>query len=86
MCVHSVLCSSCPFFVSSIRSVAQALKLGKPVKPEFFQEITLYFSDIMGFTTISAISEPTEVVDFLNDLYSAFDDIITNHDVYKVKK
>lgn len=69
------------FFFSS---VAEKLKLGLVVEPEEFSEVTIYFSDIVGFTTIAAHCSPVQVVDLLNDLYTCFDATINAYNVYKV--
>lgn len=72
------------FFFLPSRLVVKSLKEKGIVEPELYEEVTVYFSDIVGFTTICKYSTPMEVVDMLNDIYKSFDHILDHHDVYKV--
>ena len=64
--------------------MAEKLKAGSHVEPELFTEASVYFSDIVSFTTLASESTPMQVITMLNDLYRMFDTTIAKFNVYKV--
>lgn len=75
----------CHFSFNYIRSVAESLIHDQNVIAEFYDSVTIMFSDLVGFTELCSTSTPLEVVEMLNDLYSLMDEIISNYDCYKVE-
>ncbi|CAJ0588691.1 unnamed protein product [Cylicocyclus nassatus] len=67
------------------KQVAEKLKGGVPIEPENFDKVSIFFSDVVGFTTIASKGTPMQVVALLNGLYTFFDEVIGRHDVYKVE-
>ncbi|KAJ3261494.1 hypothetical protein HK103_005329 [Boothiomyces macroporosus] len=66
-------------------SVSEALMNGQQVEPQHFAAASVFYFDLVGFTTISAQVSPLEIVGLLNDLYEQFDNVIANYDAYKVE-
>ena len=64
--------------------VASKLMSGEEVPPENFEKATIFFSDVVDFTSLAFNSTPFEVVVLLDALYVMFDGVIEEHDVYKV--
>ncbi|WP_442923319.1 adenylate/guanylate cyclase domain-containing protein [Microcoleus sp. A2-D3] len=52
---------------------------------EHFEEATILFADIVGFTSISARIEPMQLVSGLNQIFSAFDQLTEKYGLEKIK-
>uniref|UniRef100_A0A0N5C074 guanylate cyclase n=1 Tax=Strongyloides papillosus TaxID=174720 RepID=A0A0N5C074_STREA len=67
------------------KAVAEKLKSGQPIAPEHFDSVTIFFSDVVSFTVLASKCSALQVVNLMNGLYTIFDSIINDHDVYKVE-
>lgn len=47
--------------------------------------MTIFFSDIVGFTDMTARLTPIKVSNMLDRLYQKFDDLSRKHDIFKVE-
>jgi len=65
--------------------VAERLKADGELIADGFAQVTVLFSDIVGFTKMSDRLEPAEVVRRLNVIFSAFDAIADRLKVEKIK-
>ncbi|EFC44625.1 predicted protein [Naegleria gruberi] len=65
--------------------VANRLKAGETNIYENFKDVTCFFSDIVGFTTMSSTMEPNQVVAMLNEIVNQFDILCDSYDLEKIK-
>jgi len=67
------------------KKIAQILKKKEGVIAERFSEVSVLFADLVGFTSISKILPPEELVTLLNDIFCRFDDLINLLGLEKIK-
>ena len=65
--------------------IAAQLKTNPGTIAESFEQVTVLFADIVGFTKLSAVSPGAEIVEMLNDIFSRFDRIAAKHGLEKIK-
>jgi class 3 adenylate cyclase len=65
--------------------IAQRLRNGEPLIADRFDDVTLLFADVVEFTRLSATLSPSELVSVLNEVFSAFDELVDRYDLEKVK-
>ncbi len=67
------------------KPVADRLKKGERTIADSFPEVTVLFSDLVGFTQMSAGIAPTELVERLNEIFLSFDILTELHNLEKIK-
>jgi len=65
-------------------NVLEKIKRGEKEIVNKLNEVTLLFSDIVGFTDFCRQARPKQVVQLLSDLFTRFDKLCQEKDVYKV--
>jgi class 3 adenylate cyclase len=65
--------------------IAERLKNETITIADSFAEVTIMFADIVGFTPLAARLSATEIVNLLNQIFSAFDQLAERHDLEKIK-
>ncbi len=65
--------------------IAERLQNGEEMIAETYQEVSVLFADIVGFTPLSAKLGPYETVRMLNDIFGRFDELVESCGLEKIK-
>lgn len=65
--------------------IAGRLKNGEETIADEYTQVSVLFADIVGFTPLSARLQAREVVSLLSGLFSAFDDLVAERGLEKIK-
>jgi class 3 adenylate cyclase len=64
---------------------AEELKKNGKATPKFYENVSVLFTDFQGFTKIAEELSPQELVEELNECFSAFDEITNKYKLEKIK-
>jgi class 3 adenylate cyclase len=65
--------------------VAKDLKEKGKTEPESFENVSVFFSDFVGFTKMASNLEPKKLIIELNELFTRFDEIMEKHHCERLK-
>ena len=67
------------------KEIAAILKAGERTIADHFEEASVLFADLEGFTPLSAELDPVEMVELLNEIYSHFDALVDQYNLEKIR-
>jgi adenylate cyclase len=67
------------------REIAARLKSGERIIADHHPSVSILFADLAGFTPLSNLLSPNEMVELLNEIYSHFDTLIERYGVEKIR-
>ncbi len=67
------------------KAIADRLKVGVHTIADKFDDVTVLFSDLVGFTELSAGVSASDLVEKLNQIFIAFDRLSEKHGLEKIK-
>ncbi|MBS2037757.1 response regulator [bacterium] len=65
--------------------IAEKLKCQQGILAERYEDASVLFTDIVGFTPLSARLSPTELIELLNHIFSEFDELAAGFGLEKIK-
>ena len=67
------------------KPIAERMKQGETNIADSYPDVTVLLADLVGFTTLAAHIGPEQVVQLLNEIFSAFDLLTESHGLEKIK-
>ena len=67
------------------KPIAERMKKGETNIADSYPEVTVLLADLVGFTSLSAHIGPEQIVQLLNEIFSAFDLLAEKHGLEKIK-
>ena len=67
------------------QKIAEELKQQPGSIARRFDQVTILFADLVNFTELASVLNPTELVDLLNEIVSAFDRLADKYGLEKIK-
>jgi class 3 adenylate cyclase len=65
--------------------IAERMKRGETSIADSYPDVTVLVADLVGFTSLSAHIGPEQIVQLLNEIFSAFDLLTEKHGLEKIK-